>query len=317
MKSASKSNQFDYSKYDKAEKEGMSIYIEDQYWGFHSKKEKLSIDIKRFLTICKRLHIDISDFESLLKQVKLDNYSPTKTKRNEYLINKICDSINVWKSDWINELKPFIESLFDYKNVMDSSYLSELSETSDSNSFDDIRVNASLKGIKRYSKNRKIVNYISVALILKIASDVDRIILSMMTSFGFEKEYFDIDEFKKFSNPRLESKKITVEEIEGYSDLNSLRLVNNFLKHSTISCYNKLKKAFPHLVINKEYTNGLFAGDFLNLDDNFIDNLFDKLIIFFKNYCQLVLYEDVSRAPWDYDDYFYSIKSKYIKEQDI
>ena len=53
----------------------------------------------------------------------------------------------------------------------------------------------------------------------------------------------------------------------------------------------------------------------LTFDDGYIDNLFDKLIEFFKDYCSEYLKEDVSRAEWDYDDYFTEHVRMAIREE--
>ena len=50
----------------------------------------------------------------------------------------------------------------------------------------------------------------------------------------------------------------------------------------------------------------MFAGDWIIVKENYIDDLLDKLIIFFEDYCRVYLKEDIEKSKWDYDDYFYT-----------
>lgn len=60
------------------------------------------------------------------------------------------------------------------------------------------------------------------------------------------------------------------------------------------------------MVLLKPYENGMFAGDWIIVKENYIDDLLDKLIIFFEDYCRVYLKEDIEKSKWDYDDYFYT-----------
>lgn len=72
-----------------------------------------------------------------------------------------------------------------------------------------------------------------------------------------------------------------------------------------------MKKYYPANVCNvengtasEEYQNGMFAGDWIVLKENYIDKIFDSLIKFFEDYCKQFVKEDIERANWDYDGYF-------------
>ena len=48
----------------------------------------------------------------------------------------------------------------------------------------------------------------------------------------------------------------------------------------------------------------MYAGDWIIIKPDYIDKLFDKLIIFFEDYCSIILKENIKEADWNYDDYF-------------
>ena len=92
-----------------------------------------------------------------------------------------------------------------------------------------------------------------------------------------------------------------------------LHKINNFLKHNTIEAYNRLKKFYPKNVCSvengttkHEYENGMFAGNWIILEENYIDALLDKLVKFFDDYCVHFLKENIDEADWNYADYFYN-----------
>ena len=72
-----------------------------------------------------------------------------------------------------------------------------------------------------------------------------------------------------------------------------------------------MKKYYPANVCSvenetakEEYQNGMFAGGWIILKENYIDSIFDSLIKFFEDYCKQFVKEDIERANWDYDGYF-------------
>ena len=101
--------------------------------------------------------------------------------------------------------------------------------------------------------------------------------------------------------------------LKKYNSYNLLHKVNNFLKHNTLESYNTLKRFYPENVRSvekgtskQEYENGMFAGDWIVLKENYIDSLLDKLIQFFEDYCVQFLKENLENAKWNYADYFYN-----------
>ena len=52
------------------------------------------------------------------------------------------------------------------------------------------------------------------------------------------------------------------------------------------------------------YQNGMYAGDWIVIEEGYIDTILKNLLLFFEDYCKTFFDEDVERAAWDYDDYF-------------
>lgn len=156
------------------------------------------------------------------------------------------------------------------------------------------------------------------AFISKLSTEIDRITLVVLTELGYESKDFNFNSFVKFSDGLQNDKQgKRIYELNEYNAYNLLHKLNNFLKHNSIRAYEDLRKCYPKCVTyskncltSTKYQNGMFAGDWIIIDDGYIDNLFDKLIEFFKDYCSEYLKEDVSRAEWDYDDYFRSVYNR-------
>ena len=48
----------------------------------------------------------------------------------------------------------------------------------------------------------------------------------------------------------------------------------------------------------------MFAGDWIIIKDDYVDDLLKKLRKFFKSYCKEIVKENVDDAEWNHDDYF-------------
>lgn len=60
--------------------------------------------------------------------------------------------------------------------------------------------------------------------------------------------------------------------------------------------------------------NGVYSPDWIKIDLTYIDSIFDKLVSFYRNYCSVVLNENVDEPGWNYDDYF---KEVFRKTKDL
>ena len=133
-----------------------------------------------------------------------------------------------------------------------------------------------------------------------------------MCELGYKGNDYSFRSFVEFSDGLQKDRNgIKISELRKYNAYNLLHKVNNFLKHNSVDAYNALKHFYPNNVRNVEngtanikYENGMFAGDWIILKEGYIDDILNKLVIFFEEYCQKILSEDLEKSKWNYDDYF-------------
>ncbi len=282
-----------------------------EFWGIHKKEGRLSIDVKRYKEACNEIGSKNFLPEGLLTQ-KSPCYIPSKVKRHEYRINIFRDFLKELKEDWLNEFKPLLGELQSPKQAEDAYYLNSIATTSCSDDYDDIRAEAIMEGIRRRSKYVKVIKALYCQFVQKIAVEVERCILLVMVKSGFNNKRFTFANFESFTNKLVkEKKKPKMKSLQGYGSLYLLHEIHIFLKHNTENAYEKLKKHYPNNVASMEnrtaatkYENGMFAGDWIIVEENYIDDLFDNLIRFFEKYCETYFEESRERSSWDYDEYF-------------
>ncbi len=308
MKSKHKVKRFNY---DKIESKQDSILLY-QYWGLHPKASRIHIDTKRYKKICEE--VGITDFlpEGMFANRSTPYYIPTKVNRHDYMINIFKDLINELRRDWFEEYKPIFDKIKTPKEVAESIRFNSIIYTSNSDDWDEIDFESMMGGIRRSQQYTKIINSLYCEFITKICTEIDRITLIVMCELGYKGTDYNFNTFAKFSDGLQKDKNgIKLLHLSKYNSYNLLHKINNFLKHNTLHAYNELKKHYPANVRNiengtakQEYQNGMYAGDWIILKENYIDKLFNKLLKFFQDYCKKFVKEDVDRADWDYDGYF-------------
>ena len=198
------------------------------------------------------------------------------------------------------------------KEVYDNTRLSELAYTSNVDDLEEIEFNSMMSYIKRENKYVHVIQSLYCQFINKLAIETDRIMLIAMCKLGYKGTDFNFNSFVKFSDGLARDRKgKKIKDLEKYNAYNMLHKINNFLKHNTISSYLDLKKYYPENVASKEngnanmeYENGMFAGDWIIIKDDYVDDLLKKLRKFFKSYCKEIVKENVDDAEWNHDDYF-------------
>lgn len=308
MKSTHKVERFDYSKVE-AQQDAILLY---QYWGLHPKSGRIHIDTKRYKRTCEK--IGIMDFmpEGMFANRQTPYFVPSKVRRYDYAINIFVDLINGLRRDWNEEYKPVLSKIKTPKEVAESIRLNEMMYTSDPDDLDEINIDAMFGGIRRERQYNKIINSLYCQFISKICTEIDRYTLIVMCELGYKGKDYSFSSFAKFSDGMQNNKNgIKLSSLSKYNAYNLLHKINNFLKHNTISSYNDLRKFYPKNVCHVDdgtakeaYQNGMFAGDWIILKENYIDGIFDSLIKFFEDYCRQFVGEDIERASWDYDEYF-------------
>ena len=185
---------------------------------------------------------------------------------------------------------------------------------SSSEDIDMVDEDAMFAMIRRYPKYEKVIQSLHCSFISKLSTEIDRYTLIVMCELGYKGKDYSFDSFLKFSDGLQKDKNgKKIDKLKKYNAYNLLHKVNNFLKHNSIESYKKLKRFYPDNVrsidkgtANIEYENGMFAGEWIILKENYIDTLLDKLVEFFEDYCVNYLDENIEDSSWNHDDYFWN-----------
>ncbi len=318
MKSTHKTQKFDYKKIE--QKDNPREYWE--YFGFHSKSGRIHIDTKRFKKIMNKDGTTEFLHDGMFKNRTTTYLIPSKVHRYDYKVNLMRDLLFSLQRDWVKEYKPLLSQIKSPNDVYESARLNSIVMTSCADDFDEIEVKSRLAGFKRNRQFRIITQSFYCQFINKICIEVDRFTLLFIKELGYSKKDFGINNFRDFTDKLKGQKRANlINNLKGYSAYDLLHKINNFLKHNTIEAYNKLKEKYPRNVCSVEnkttkspYENGMFAGDWIIIQDDYIDKLFKELLEFFEDYCEKFLGENLEESEWNYDDYF---KKVYNEVKDL
>lgn len=303
---------FDYSKFESNLDWNSSDLKIKECWGLHDIEGRIYVDVDRYKFVCEQ--IQIKDFlpENLIVKYSEQILVPSKVHKHDYVSNIFDDMLDEFENDWNNEFKPIFDMIKKPKEVYDSVRLNEIAYTSCVDDLEDIEFDALTASLKREKKYNQVLQSLYCQFITKLATETDRITLTVMCILGYKGTDYDFNSFAKFSDGLSGNKDgIKINRLEKYNAYNMLHKINNFLKHNTISSYNDLKKWYPDNVLSIEnntasckYENGMFAGDWIVIKPNYIDKLITQLKQFFKDYCKHFVKEDIEESKWNYDDYF-------------
>ena len=314
MKSSKKVERFDYSKFESKNPWDHELLKQYEFWGFHPKKGRLHIDTKRYKKACES--VGINDFlpDGLFAPRNTVYFVPARIHRNDYKVNIFRDFIGDLQKQWEDEYKPIFKKIKTPEDAFNNYRSGAIAYTSDAEDLNEIEVEARMAAFKRESAYWKVINELYCMFIQKITTEIDRFTLIFMMECGYKGTDFSFEAFLDFTGklvghpcPDLFKK------LEGYNCYTLLHKINNFLKHNSREAYKALSYTYPKNVrsiangnATQEYQNGMFAGDWIVLKDNYIDTVFSKLLRFFERYCEVVLGEDPNESKWNYDDYFYT-----------
>lgn len=305
MKPKHKVQRFDYRKIEQAD----DCYQYYEFFGIHPKHGRLRIDTKRFKKILVSLSAEKFWHAGMSETRQTVYLMPSKIRRHDYCVNIARDILFALKGDWEEEYKPLLGSVKSPKDIYEQSRISSLMSTGCSDDYGEIETDALLEAAQRMKDYERIIRSLYFQFVCKLCSEVERIMLLLITNLGYSRTAFEKKDFDSFTDQlKGASNPIKLSNIKNYPSLDKLRKINNFLKHNTVSAYKKLKKRDATMVVNeiagKPYTNGMFAGDWIVINGNYIDETIENLVIFFEDYCHTFCGEDLEKSKWDYDEYF-------------
>lgn len=300
----------DYNKY------GLNDY---EYYGFHKRRGRFSIDTARIKKLGYKDAFPIGLFTS----PRNTHYFIPKYKRKfDYACNELLETLNKLSENWNEEYIPAIQSIKTPEEVYMNVRSDELSFLSSSDDYDDVEVSARMASFKRMKVYVEIIESICLQYLQRIFIEFFRTILLVIKKRGYEdKEDFGFNKFLRYVNKttnRKGDKANPIYQLPHYKDFSSLNLIVNFLKHNTVRSYlnlynnpeekdQSLKQFYSSFVYSEEelkeqYENGMYAGDWLKLDPNFIPYILNNLKEFSKELCKLLYDEDACEAEWNSDE---------------
>ena len=307
MKKNSKVVRKDYTALDT-----LNDYRNLEYWGLIKRYGRVLIDTKRWLK--KGLYLP--DKAKLRKTVY---FKPEKEYRDDYFCNRFIDLIKQLEKEWNDELIPIIKKLKTPRQVEDDVRVDSLADGI--LEYDEANIHAMMQGMKRSTAYHKMVKSIYGQFVLYFFTILESEMLKVMNELGYQNPSFNRNYFENFFNSLLEKNATKLEKIESYSYYDMVRKVNNFLKHSSLDTYKKIKNKYSDLLVKKEdnsfpeYVHGDYGLWFLKIDDTYLDILFKKLPSFYSNLFRYSIDEKVETASWNYDRYF--IRQVYDAIEDI
>ncbi len=289
------------------------------YYGFHLKDGRYHIDTKRL----KLLHCDGCFPEALFTTPRNTHYFiPRYKNRSNYAVNVLRDQINRLTKDWNLEYKEAINNLTTPEEVRESVRVNEIAHTSSADDFEDIEFNALLAGAKRQKKYGEVIKSIHLQYLQKIFTELFRTILLVIKErgytntqdFTYKSFFFHVQE--RFNGETKRANPLY--KLPHYRYFDVLNKIDNFLKHNTLNAYNalannpfekdeKLKKfqskfVYSYREVGFEYENGMYAGNWLKIGPEFVDETLNNLFEFVKEFCEMMYGEDPDEAYWNSDE---------------
>ena len=301
---------FDYSKASPGD------YV---YYGFHQKDGRYHIDTKRLRII----HCDGCFPKTLFTAPRNTHYFiPRYKNRSNYAVNVLRDQINRLARDWNVEYKEAIKNIITPEEVRESVRVNEIAHTSSADDYEDVEFNSILAGAKRQKKYGEVIKSIHLQYLQKIFTELFRTILLVIKERGYANtQDFTYKSFLYHVQERFNGEAKKPNPLYGlphYCYFDALNKIDNFLKHNTLNAYNalannpfekdeKTKKFLSKFVYSSkeagfDYENGMYAGNWLKIRPEFVDEMLKNLFIFVEEFCEMMYEENPDEAYWNSDE---------------
>ena len=290
-----------------AKLEEMAQYEDTRYYGvflYGNKKQgqrRIKVDPKRYQKkICK---LDPTQLSKINKRCRHYFY-PAKISYLDYNCNIFLDEIKDIKFDWYNTYKGLIqreqERIKKPKELVpadDYNFMCGITDYEESSSW---AFMTNLRNSIKYKQEiNKIVGSLYSQFFHQMASRIEAITVYVLSRNGKNVEHFDRNALYDYAGARN-----TARNFLNYSSHDTLHCIWHFIKHNSLSTYNKLKSKYPEVLVEAEFKQGYLAYTYVKFSEDLILELLDGCGEFFKEYCQCVYHENFDEAQWNYDDYF-------------
>lgn len=282
-------------------------YEDTRYYGaflYGNKKQgqrRVKIDPKRYQKMIKTF--DAARL-SIINSRKSHYFYPAKVAYLDYNCNVFLEEIKDLKEDWYNTYKGLIqreqERIVKPKEVVPADDFNFMCGITD---YDESSMWATMTNLRnsiKYSREvSKIVGSLYAQFFHQMSSRIEAITVYVLSKNGKNVEHFDRNALYDYAG-----EKGTARDFLNYKYHDKLYCIWHFIKHNSISTYDKLKSKYPDVLVDDEFKQGYMAYSYVKFSEDLILELLDGCGEFFKEYCLCVYHENFDEAQWNYDDYF-------------
>lgn len=300
MKKTSKRLIRDYSKY---------VDTDLQYYGLLYKNGRARIDVKRMQ---KMMYLPDEMLTGMNEPRKTVYFIPARIHSHDYMCNIFRSAIDHQKYFWEEEFKRAVEGIKTPHQVGEAARHGYFMDTGILEP-DECETYGNWEKLKRISSYGLAIYSLYAQFIHQFAAAIESVTLKVMVLNGYDNETFNRNYFNGFLKGKADVK---IESLENYPIYDRLYLVWNFLKHNSISTYEKLKKKYPEMLVeDSPYSNGEPALNYVIISKDYIQDLLSNLHLFFDEFCLKAFNENPLEASWNSDDHINFLVNDYIELQ--
>lgn len=300
----------------KADFEKFADYDTRFYGLFYTKTDngiKVKIDPKRMKSMvsCK-----FSDEQlKIINRRRTHYFYPKKSEYYDYCCNMFVDRIKDIKNYWEEHYKNLItyakkridkpKELTPGDNMLFMQGIAEYDEAVMMSNWGNMK-----NQYKYEEKCFEVLASLYASFIHQMASQIEAATVLVLSKQNAMHDRFDRNTL--YATAAGKNKKVV--ELPSFKYYNELYCLWNFIKHNSISTYEKLYSTYPELIYEKEkYKQGFPAFHIINFSDELILKLLNGCDLFFKEYCELVYKENYNEAQWNYGRYFLNMVNEQIE----
>ena len=292
-------------------------YHDTRYHGlFYTKEDNkinVKIDPKRFKTTTNYL---FSDAQTKIINARQTHYFyPRKSDYDDYCCNLFADRIKEIRDYWHEHYKELIvhakkriekpKKMTPGNNTLFMQGVAEYDEAIMMSNFTNMQ-----NEDKYIEKCHEVVASLYASFIHQMASQIEAITVHVLTKQNALTDRFSRNSL--YATAAGTNKKVT--DLPSFKYYDKLYCLWNFIKHNSLSTYEKLSSAYPDLICqDEEYIQGFPAFYIINFSDELILELLNGCNSFFLEYCELVFKENYEEAQWNYGRYFKNIVDDQIE----
>jgi len=292
-------------------------YHDTRFYGLFYKKTgngiKVKIDPKRLKST---VNCKFSDAQmKIINKRQTHYFYPKKSEYYDYCCNifarRIRDIQGYWEEHY-KELITYAKKRIDQPreltpgdNELLMQGIAEYNEAVMMSNWENMK--------NQYAYEKKcfeVVASLYASFIHQTASQVEAVTVLVLSKQNAVRDRFD----RNILYTTAAEKDRKVQELPSFKYYDKLYCLWNFIKHNSISTYEKLRSAYPELINEgEEYKQGFPALYHINFSDNLMTELLNGCNSFFMEYCELVYEENYEEAQWNYGRYFWDLVNDKIE----